>query len=167
MAHAVHLLHRHWLFWLVWVCVGFGFYELLSGTFSVPEFLVGLTAAAAGATAAGVARHRRQVEFSPTLRMARAMAGLPAQAVRASCQVLWYLVRETMSGRRVEGRMRTVPYDPGGQRGEDFARRALQELAICVAPVTLSLGIDLDLKLILVHELARPGERARELGALL
>lgn len=161
------LAGRNWLFWLVWLCLGFGFWELLTDTYSVPEFGVGIGAAAAGASLAVLVRESTKAEYALPWPMLRRLAPLPLSAVSASAVVLWRLGLETARGRRVEGRTRALPFDHGGEGAMPATRRALQDLAVCVAPVTFSMGIDHELDLILVHELARPGEPEGDLAVRL
>lgn len=161
------LAGRNWPFWLIWLCLGFGFWELLTGTYSVPEFGVGIGAALAGASLAVLVRESTQAEFVLPWAMLGRLAPLPLSAVSASLAVLWRLALETARGRRVEGRTRALPFEHGGAGALPATRRALQDLAVCVAPVTFSMGIDQELDLILVHELARPGEAERDLAVRL
>ncbi|MGH7778035.1 MAG: hypothetical protein ACREPI_12800, partial [Candidatus Dormibacterales bacterium] len=79
-ASLTRLVRRNRLYWAVWLCLGFGFYELLAGTYSLPELMVGLGSAAAGATAAVLARERAALRLRPGRPAAARLLPLPMLA---------------------------------------------------------------------------------------
>jgi multisubunit Na+/H+ antiporter MnhE subunit len=151
-------MRRNAFFWLAWFAVGWGFYLLLAGTLSPVELGAGAAAASIGATAAVIGREESRLRFAPTAAMIGKLAQLPPPAVRSSVLVLVALAECTLRGRRVEGVVRAIPLDTGTD-AHSSARRALQDIAVCVTPTTVSLGTDRAMKRILIHQLL--SERAR------
>ncbi len=139
--------------WLAWLALGFGFYMLLSDTYSIPEFVVGLGAAAMGATAATVLRHTREVRVRADTRLWYELRRVPARAVTDSLRVLAVLLSSLARGRHVAGRVRAVEINLGGDTPWWSARRAAQDYAVCATPMTLSFGFDHEHNVLLIHEL--------------
>lgn len=151
------LLQHHGPYWLAWLAAGFGFYLLLSDTYSVPEFLVGLAAAGMGATAATRLRHTRGARLRGDRRLWWALRSVPMRAVTDSLRLLLLLLRSLARRRRVAGRVRGVEMNLGGDSPSWRARRAAEDYAVCLTPMTLSLGFDHEHNVLLIHELMLGG----------
>jgi multisubunit Na+/H+ antiporter MnhE subunit len=160
----VRLALRHWRFWLVWLGLGFGFYLLLSGTFSTAEILAGLAAAALGATAATLLRGQREVRISSDRAMLRELRWIPWRALTDSVEIYARLLKGLARARPLGGRVRAVPFDPGGDDARSQSRRALTDYFVSFTPMSIALGIDREARLVVVHELLPPGEPHREIG---
>lgn len=139
--------------WLVWLALGFGFYMLLSDAYSVPEFMVGLGAAAAGATAATMLRRSREARLRMDGGLLAELRHVPLRMVTDSLRLLALLVSDLARGRRVRGRVRAVEMNLGGDSAWWRTRRAAEDYAVCATPMTLCFGFDHEHNLLLIHEL--------------
>ena len=59
----------------------------------------------------------------------------------------------------IEGRIVSVPFDPGGEDAFSAARRALVLALVSLTPNTVSITVDREKQTILVHQLVATGEK--------
>lgn len=148
-------------FWLATAGLLFAFWLLLNDTPAEPQVIVGMFVAVIGASATELVRRQRIANLRPRLRdvgaLWRPLASVPGDIVR--------LVRALPAGRAEPvGRFRAIPFEPAGHRygapGDQSdaagnARQALAELAGSFSPNTVVVGIDVDRRVLLVHQLLR------------
>jgi hypothetical protein len=137
---------------------------LLSGTYSIPEFGVGLGAAVLGASAATLLARQREIGVALDGRMLKALRRVPRRALVDSLEVYGRLLLALARARPLEGRVRAAHFDPGGEDPRAQTRRALTDYCLCLTPMSIGLGIDRPGHLVLVHELMPPGSPPRDLG---
>lgn len=146
-------------YWVGWLAGLLGFYLLLAVKLSWQEAAAGAVAAAVGATGATVVARVGGLHFRVHLRWLRRFIRLPWR-VLADCGIVTAALGCALVRRRpVEGYFRTVPFDPGDNRGDSAARRALVAAGISIAPNTFVVAIDREHHLLVIHQLvpsARP-----------
>ena len=74
--------------WLVWLCLGFGLYQLLTGTYRVPELLVWLGAVTTDAAVNVLARDTRKIRLGVSETIVRRLCPLVLRGGAASLEVL-------------------------------------------------------------------------------
>jgi multisubunit Na+/H+ antiporter MnhE subunit len=147
-------------FWLGWFLALNLLWLALISAFDLAETLLGLGAAALGASAATVVYEQRFVTFRPRARWMLDSWRLPAAIVRDTVAVFGVLWRRLARGERIEGRFRTEPFRLGRDHQRRDARRALHTIGASIPPNTYVVGIDEDEHVVLLHELA-PSRRRR------
>jgi hypothetical protein len=124
------------------------------------EEILGLLAAAVGATAAEAVREQGLTRFRPRARWLWRARVLPWRAVTESAVVLAALIRQTIGRDPVRGSFRVrrveLPADPD----EQVAKRALLTAGESFAPNSYVLAIDNRAGLIVTHELVASRESA-------
>jgi hypothetical protein len=139
--------------WLVWFAVLNLLWLVLISAFVWQEEILGLFAAALGATAAEAVREQGLAGFRPRARWLWRARVLPWRAVRETGPVLVALARRTAGRGDVHGRFRvvavTLPDDPD----EQAAKRALLAAGESFAPNAYVVAIDNKAGLMLIHEL--------------
>jgi multisubunit Na+/H+ antiporter MnhE subunit len=166
------------LFWLSTAGLLYGLWLLLIDSPAEPAILIGAFVAAVGASASELARRQRIANLRFTIggfaALWRPVASVPGDVMR--------LLRALPRGRHGPvGRFRAIPFDPAGDPDDDpetghadavgNARQAMAELAGSFSPNTFVVGIDVDRRVLLVHQLLpddaaadsiEPFARARE-----
>jgi hypothetical protein len=117
------------------------------------EAILGLVAAAIGATAAEAVREQGVAGFRPRARWLWRARVLPWQAVRESGLVLVALARRLTGRAAVHGRFRLVPVELPDDPREQAAKRALLTAGGSFAPNSYVLTIDNRKGLMVTHEL--------------
>ena len=115
--------------------------------------MVGLGAAAAGATCAALLRRERPLPFEPDRQLLRELRGVPLRALGNSFEVYWLLLAALARGRRVTGRVRALPFPAVEDDARSRARRAVADYVTCLTPLTLSFGVDREHRQLLIHRL--------------
>jgi multisubunit Na+/H+ antiporter MnhE subunit len=134
--------------WAAWWLVLFGVWVALVGTKAWLELVAGACAALIGVVAIEVVTAQGLLSFRFRLRWLRE-AGQPlARIVPDFVLLTLALVRR----RRDAGAFRAVPFDAGGDTPLGAGRRAFVTVAGSLAPNTLVVDVDLERKLLLVHE---------------
>jgi hypothetical protein len=155
-------------FALPWAATGtvlFGLWLLFVDTVEAPQLYAGAAVAAVAATASELVRHQRIAGVSPRprrlLRLWRPVAAVPRD--------LWLLVGEVaaaVGGRAPRGQFRELPFDPGDGSPEDLARHALAEGAGSFSPNTIVIGVDIERRALLAHQLVPDADPARSIDPL-
>jgi multisubunit Na+/H+ antiporter MnhE subunit len=158
-ARTLRRLAPHGWFWIVTLAFLFGAWELFVDTYTWPEILAGLGAAAIAATTLVLVKLEAHEAHALRPAWLRAGARLPVRLMVDWWRIATYLAVRPPRGRPVTGRMHAVRFDVGGDDALSGGRRALQDYYTTFTCNTLSLGVDRDGGWILVHELAptRPG----------
>lgn len=146
----------------VWVLVlggliGGGFYFLLIDITGLPELYTLAGAAAAGGVTMLLAREQGFVEARVlpwwVLRGWRLLYKIP-QDIGILC---WEAANQLTSPRAARGSFRAHHFGACASNPTDAGRRALAELLGSVSPNTIVIGVDVDRRLLLVHQLRRSG----------
>lgn len=144
--------------WLAWFAVLNVLWLVLISAWVPEEAILGLFAAAVGATAAEAVREQGLAGFRPRVRWLWRVRVLPWRAVRESGLVLRVLLWHVSGRAAARGRFRVVavalPEDPD----EQAAKRALLTAGESFAPNSYVLAIDNRKGVMLTHELVSEGD---------
>jgi multisubunit Na+/H+ antiporter MnhE subunit len=161
----VDRVRRFALPWTATVAVLFGLWLLFVDTVEAAQLYAGVVVAALAATGSELVRHQRIAGVSPRprrlLRLWRPVASVPRD--------LWLLAREAVGaigGGAPRGRFRELPFDPGAGGPEDLARHGLAEGAGSFSPNTIVIGVDVERRTLLAHQLAPDADPARSIDPL-
>ncbi|HYT25594.1 MAG TPA: hypothetical protein VEP73_03810 [Actinomycetota bacterium] len=145
------------LFWIAWYLPLVGLWLLLVATLARAELLLGLVAAAVGATAQELVNAQDLVRFRLRARWLRDLRLLPRQVLVDSGRLAVVLWRQLVRGEPATGTFRTVPFPAAGPVGggdaEENARRALVTTAVSLSPGTYVVGIEGGEGVMVVHQL--------------
>ena len=126
---------------------------LLVDTLRGDESLVGVGAAAIGATVATAVARRGYIRFRPRPSWLREVPYV-AGAVVVDCGLLGRaLWRRLLHREQVHGVTIRVPFHHGGDSGRDGARRALVNFGVSITPNSYVVDIDPEADSLLVHRL--------------
>jgi multisubunit Na+/H+ antiporter MnhE subunit len=140
-------------FWVAWCVPLVGLWLAFVSTLDRNEVLLGLAAAALGATAQELVNAQDLVRFRLEPRWLRGLWRLPGQALADTWRLTVLLWRQ-LRGQAVGGSFRTLPYRaPPEDQARANARKALITAVVSVTPNTYVVGIEGDDRLILVHQL--------------
>jgi multisubunit Na+/H+ antiporter MnhE subunit len=134
-------------YWLVEFGALFALWLLFVFQLRSTESLVGLFAAALGATAVEAVRGCEHPHFLPDFRWLLEFRRVPWRILRDS----WMLVR-TLAGDR-SGSFRSRPFTSGGNDSRSVARRVLATLYETLPPGSIVIGIDRRRNEMLLHVL--------------
>jgi multisubunit Na+/H+ antiporter MnhE subunit len=148
---------------LVWWVVLMAFWVWIDDSVAVPELLVGALGAALGAVFVEQAQYQAATHIRLRAEWVAQAYRLPWQVARDTGVVLAALWRRVARGEQPPSGFRTVPVRWGDDTAEGVTRRALIVASTSVAPNTLSLGIDPQDDVMIVHHLvvSPPGCRKR------
>jgi hypothetical protein len=139
--------------WLTWFVLLYALYVLLADNTVLPELLVGVVAAAIGATGAVVVRQQRPRLLRPRARMLKG-AWRPLLGVFADLVPLTrVLITHGILRRPGESRLEETPFTRLSDSGEDAAERALAEALGSLAPNGIVVGIDHERGVLVTHRL--------------
>jgi multisubunit Na+/H+ antiporter MnhE subunit len=149
---------RHLKFWIAWYIPLVGLWLAFVGTVHPHELLLGLVAAAVGATAQEVVNAQDLVRFRLEPRWLTDLRLLPGQVLTESWLLALVLWRRLAHGEAVAGAFRTVPF-PVVEEDDATAnaRKALVTTAVSVAGNTYVVGIEGEEGVMLIHQLV-PGD---------
>lgn len=155
-------MRKRLLFWIAWYLPLVGLWLLLVSTLARAELLLGLVAAAVGATAQELVNAQDLVRFRLRARWLRDLRLLPGQVLVDSGRLAVVLWRQLVRGEPATGAFRTVPFPAtgpvGGGDAEENALRALVTTAVSLSPGTYVVGIEGGEGVMVVHQLpAGPG----------
>ena len=139
--------------WLAWFAVLNVLWLVFISAWVLEEAILGLLAAAVGATAAEAVREQGLAGFRLRARWLWRARVLPWRAFRESGLVLTALVRHLTGRAPVRGRFRVVPVALPEDPHEQAAKRALLTAGESFAPNAYVLTIDNRRGLMLMHEL--------------
>ena len=139
--------------WLAWFAVLNVLWLVLISAWVLEEEILGVIAAAVGATAAEAVREQGITGFRLRPRWLLRARVLPWRAVRETGQVLAALARRLSGRGRLRGSFRLVPVELPEDRDEQAAKRALLTAGESFAPNAYVLTIDTREGLMLTHEL--------------
>jgi multisubunit Na+/H+ antiporter MnhE subunit len=139
--------------WLGWFAVLNVVWLGLVVTFNWQEEVVGVIAAAFGATAAEAVQAQGLVHGRIKLRWLAGLGPLPWQVVKQTWEVFALLVRASARRERVQGAFRCDLSPHTGDHPADEARRALYKIEASLAPNTCVVGYDEETGTMLLHEL--------------
>jgi hypothetical protein len=145
---------RRLKFWIAWYIPLVGLYLAFASTIEPHELLLGLVAAAVGATAQELVNAQDLVRFRMKPRWLGDLWRLPGQVLADSWLLAVVLWRRIVRGQATTSAFRTVPF-PVVQEDEAVtnARRALVTIAVSTAPNIYVVGIEGEDGVMLVHEL--------------
>jgi hypothetical protein len=143
--------------WLAWFAVLNVLWLILIAAWVPAEEVLGLFAAALGATAAEAVREHGFGGFRVRARWLLQARVLPWRAVRETGIVLVALAREVTGRGSAGGRFRVVPVALPKDAHEEAAKRALLTIGQSFAPNSYVLVIDDKSGLMLTHELEPKG----------
>jgi hypothetical protein len=148
--------------WFAWFAVLNVVWLALVATLNWQEEIVGVAAAALGATAAEAVQAQGLVHGRLKIRWLAGLWTLPWRVTKETWEVFALLARQLGKGERVEGAFRCELYPHTGDTPEDEARRALYKIEASVAPNAFVVGYDEETGAMLLHELTPKGRpRAR------
>ncbi|HEY2957128.1 MAG TPA: hypothetical protein VGM21_02805 [Actinomycetota bacterium] len=141
-------------FWIAWYVPLVGLWLAFVSTLDRNEVLLGLLAAALGATAQELVNAQDLVRFRLEPRWLCGLWRLGGLALSDTWRLTVVLWRQLLRGQAVHGSFRTLPYQaPPEDEARANARKALLTAAVSVTPNTYVVGIEGDDGLILVHQL--------------
>jgi hypothetical protein len=145
---------RRLKFWIAWYIPLVVLYLAFASTVEPHELLLGLVAAAVGATAQELVNAQDLVRFRLKPSWLVDLRRLPGEVLADSWLLAVVLWRRVARGQATTGGFRTVPF-PVVQEDEAVtnARRALVTMALSVAPNIYVVGIEGEDGVMLVHEL--------------
>lgn len=146
------LARRVVLPWLLTAALLFAFWLLLVDTREEAQIYAGIAVALVGAAGSELVRAQRIARVRPQARML-GRAWRPVASVPRDLALLVAAIWAAARGRPPHGRLRALPFEPGGEESADNARRAAAEFAGSFSPNTVVIGIDERRKAILVHQL--------------
>lgn len=140
---------------LLRIPIFFLFYLLLVDDLHEDELVTGAVAAVgAAALSSLLLRARQPLRVRPAMfrRLPLALFALVADSLRVS----WMLVQAIASRRPLRGHLRVARYRATSEEvPEDFGRRMLTQWGASLGPNRYVIGIDLQRRLLIVHELVR------------
>jgi hypothetical protein len=139
--------------WLAWFAALNALWLVFISAWVLEEEILGLLAAAVGATAAEAVREQGVAGFRPRARWLLHARVLPWRAVRESVVVLSAFARHVTGRGAVRGRFRVVPVALPDDPDEQAAKRALLTIGESFAPNAYVVTIDNRAGLMLLHEL--------------
>jgi len=151
-------MSKRLLFWMAWYVPLVGLWLLFVVTLARSELLLGVVAAALGATAQELVNAQDLVRFRLEPRWLRDLRLLPGEVLVDSWLLAVVLWRQLTGSRRATGEYRYVPFPAEGDDARANARRALVTSALSLTPNTYVIGIEGSEGAMLVHQLLpRPG----------
>jgi len=141
------------LFWIAWYVPLVGLWLLFVVTLARPELLLGIVAAAVGATAQELVNAQDLVRFRLDPRWLRDLRLVPGELVVDTWLLAVVLWRQLTGRRRATGECRYVPFPAEGDDARANARRALVTSTLSLAPNTYVIGIEGSEGAMLVHQL--------------
>ena len=163
----VSRVRKRVLFWFSECAVLFVFWLLYVDKIDVWELMVGLAAAALAATGSEAVRGMNFTRFYPYKQWFLLLWRVPGMVIEGCWILLKVLVLRNVLGRDIQGELKTVAFDPGGDDPRSAARRALAIALTTIAPNSIVVWIDRREHLILLHQMLSTGVPAitRDLGA--
>ena len=134
-------------YWFIEFTALFALWLLFEFQFRATESLVGVFAAALGASAVEAVRGCEHPHFLPDLRWLLEFGHIPLRILRDTA-----LLARTLGSRRT-GSFRSRPFASGGKDSRSVARRVLATLYETLPPGSIVIGIDRRRNEMLVHEL--------------
>ena len=152
-------------FWLLYWAASFCLWLLFVNTTKMHELWLAAAASAIAATAAETVRKQPFAGFRPRLMWLLQAWREPWYIVEGCASIFWALFKHFF--RPEPSVLREVVFDPGGADPASAARRALAITYTTVPPNFVVLGIDLDKKVMLVHQVSETEtpSMTRNLGA--
>jgi multisubunit Na+/H+ antiporter MnhE subunit len=145
---------RRLKFWIAWYVPLVGLWLAFVGTLDRNEVLLGLVAAAVGATAQELVNAQDLVRFRLEPGWLRDLWRLPWQVLTDSWLLTVVLWRQLARGEAATGEFHTLPFPVAPEDdARANARKALVTAAVSVAPNTYVVGIEGDDGLMLIHRL--------------
>jgi hypothetical protein len=144
--------------WLAWFAVLNVLWLVLISAWVLEEEILGLFAAAVGATAAEAVREQGLSGFRTRVRWLKGARVLPWRAVRESGLVLRALLWHLTGRSAVRGRFRVVPVVLPDDPREQAAKRALMTAGESFSPNSFVVTIDNRRGVMLTHELVSEGD---------
>lgn len=124
------------------------------------ETVVGIGAAALGASATAAVRATGHPRFLPRLSWILEFRRVPGQIISDTAAMIGKLFRMAVRGDTGIGRIIAIPFEPGDEGGHSVARRALAVTYASISPDSIVMEIDRAHNRALVHMLT--GRRAPE-----
>ncbi len=138
------------------------------GTFSTHELMVGVVATVLAVVGMCVIDVQYPARFSPKLAELLSLWRLPWYLVSGTFSVLKIAMTDLVRTDKAESLFLIVPFNAGAKEGaRAVARRVLAVVYSTMTPETIVLGININTKQMLYHELKRSPlpEMTRDLGA--
>lgn len=161
----VDRVRRFALPWAATAAVLFALWLLFVDTVEAAQLYAGVVVAVLAATGSELVRHQRIAGVSPlprrVPRLWRPVATVPRD--------LWLLARRVaaaLAGSPPPGRFRELPFEPGEGSPDDLARHALAEAAGSFSPNTIVIGVDVERRALLAHQLVPDPDPARSIDPL-
>lgn len=161
----VDRVRRFALPWVATAAIFFGLWLLLVDTVEAAQLYAGIGVAALAATGSELVRHQRIAGVGP---QPRGLTRLwrPAAAVPRDLWLLVHQVAAALGGRAPRGRFRELPFDPGEGTADDLGRHALAEAAGSFSPNTIVIGVDVERRTLLAHQLVADADPVRSIDPL-
>jgi hypothetical protein len=152
-------------YWLLYWAVSFCLWLLFVNTTKLHELWLAAAASVITATAAETVRAQPFAGFRPRIAWLLEAWREPWYIVEGCTSIFWTLFKHFF--RPEPSVLREVVFDPGGPDPASAARRALAITYTTVPPNFVVLGIDLDKKVMLVHQVSETETptMTRNLGA--
>ncbi len=153
-------VHPGWIRGAGYFLAILGFYLLLASKLNLTEFVAGLGVAGAGTFLCLWLRSNLQRSFRLPPGWAWIfLRRIPAKAFLDCGWVFLSLWRYLIFRKPIEGRLISLPFEPGGEDAVSAARRALVLSLVSLTPNTVSISIDREKRVLLIHQLVPTGEK--------
>jgi len=151
--------------WLFYWAASFGIWLLLVNTTKAHELWMAAIAATFAATAAEIVRAQRLAPFRPKLSWLAEAWREPWYIVEGCASIFYAFIKHFF--RPEPSVLRNVVFDPGGDDPASAARRALAVAFTTMPPNFVVLGIDIEHRVMLVHQVSESETptMTRKLGA--
>lgn len=141
---------RRLFFWLAYWMLGFGIWLLFVNTIRLHELWMAGVASAAAATSCEIVRSQPFARFRPKVGWLLMAWREPWYIIQGSASIFWAFVKHLF--KTEPSVLREVVFDPGGSDPQSAARRALAITYTTMPPNFVVLGIDLDKRVMVVHQ---------------
>jgi len=139
-------------FWLLYFAVSFGFWLLFVNNTNAHELWLAAAASVITASAAEIVRALPFADFRPRLFWLLQAWREPWYILEGCATIFWVFIKHFFS--LEPSVLREVVFDPGGSDPGSAARRALAIAYTTTPPNFVVLGIDLDKRVMLVHQVS-------------
>lgn len=147
--------------WAIWWVLCAALWLALVDRVKLDELLLGVLAAALGATAAVLVRQRRTVLLHPRARWLRGTWRPLLALVADLAPLARALVVRGILRREQTGRIHELPYDAVGDDPRQAAHRVLSAVLGSLGPNTIVLEIDAERRMLITHQLVPTADPAR------
>lgn len=155
------------LFWAAAFLVLYGTWLLFTANLDWEELVIGIPAAAIGATAFEATREQPVAQFWPKATWLLEGWRLPWYVLTGTFEIFKVLAQDVLGSKPAESLMRAAKFDAGGDDPRSAARRALAIAYTTMPPNSIVVSIDLEANELVFHQIIPepPRQTTLNLGA--